>query len=127
RKSASTWKLAYAHHPIFSDGYHGDNAKLKDQLLPILKNRVDIYFAGHEHDMQHLKPEAGVQFLISGAGGRALRTPSPTSRSLFAAEEHGFTILEANATQFDFRFVDADGTTLHQYTLSKQPSTLNRH
>src|SRR5262249_14105185 len=79
RKSRSTWKVVYAHHPIFSDGYHGDNSALKDQLFPVLKNRVDIYLAGHEHDMQHLKPVDGVHFVISGGGGRELRPPRATN------------------------------------------------
>lgn len=118
-KSTARWKVAYGHHPIFSDGYHGDNPRLQEQLFPLLKNRVDIYLAGHEHDLQHLKPQGGVHFLVSGGGGRSLRSPQPSDRALLAVEQHGFTILEANAGQFDIRFVGSDGQTIHQYTLRK--------
>jgi hypothetical protein len=119
KKSRSPWKVVYGHHQIYSDGYHGDNPRMIEQLLPLLKNRVDIYLCGHEHDMQHLKPEFGIHFLISGGGGRDLRTPQPSDRSLFAQEVHGFTILEATPTKLDMRFVGADSKTLHQYTLQK--------
>jgi hypothetical protein len=119
QKSQSRWKVVYGHHPIYSDGYHGDNSRLVNQLFPLLKNRVDVYLAGHEHDMQHLKPEAGVQFLVSGGGGRSLRPPNPSGRALFAEEVHGFTILEADASRLHIEFVGADSKTLHAHTLSK--------
>jgi hypothetical protein len=118
-KSQATWKVVYAHHPIFSDGYHGDNEVLKEQLMPLMRNRVDLYLTGHEHDMQHLRPVDGVNFVISGGGGRTLRPPRPTSRALFAREAFGFTILEANATQLDIRMVGADAQVMHQFTLRK--------
>jgi len=119
KKSRATWKVVYGHHPIYSDGYHGDNSRVKEQLLPLLKNRVDLYLAGHEHDLQHLKPEAGVHFVVTGGGGRELRTPQPTSRALFAKEAHGFTILEVSQSRFDIRFVGADSKTLHEFSFQK--------
>jgi len=124
RKSQSTWKVAYAHHPIFSDGYHGDNETLKDQLLPILRNRVDVYISGHEHDMQHLKPVDGVHFVVSGGGGRTLRPPRATSRAFFAQEAFGFTILEANPSHLDIRLVGSDSKVMHEFTLQKAAAHL---
>jgi hypothetical protein len=119
QKSQSRWKVAFAHHPIFSDGYHGDNDTLKAQLFPVLKNRVDLYITGHEHDMQHLQAVDGVNFVISGGGGRSLRPPQPTGRALFAKEAHGFTILEANANELKVQLVGADSQVMHEFTLQK--------
>jgi hypothetical protein len=127
QRSQSPWKVAYAHHPIFSDGYHWDNDTLKAQLLPVFKNRVDLYVAGHEHDLQHLKPVAGVNFVISGGGGRELRPPQPTSRSLFAKEVHGFTILEANPTELGIRLVGTDAKVMHQFALQKAGTPVTRN
>src|SRR6266545_966501 len=72
-KSRARWKLVYGHHPIYSAGTHGDNKGLIGMLLPIFKQRADIYLAGHDHDLEHLKPEGGVHFFISGGGGAAIR------------------------------------------------------
>jgi 3',5'-cyclic AMP phosphodiesterase CpdA len=119
QKSQSTWKVVYAHHPIFSDGYHGDNSALRNQLLPLLRNRVDLYITGHEHDMQHLKPADRVHFVISGAGGSEVRPTRATSRAFFARAANGFAILEANRTQLDIRLVGADARVMHQYTLRR--------
>jgi hypothetical protein len=123
QQSQSQWKVVYAHHPLFSDGYHGDNQRLIDQLLPVMKDRVDLYISGHEHDMQHLKPVDGVHFVISGGGGRSLRPPQQTSRSLFAKEAFGFTILEANANELDIHLVGKDSQVMHEFALRK-PSTV---
>jgi hypothetical protein len=127
QKSQSTWKVVYAHHTIFSDGYHGDDRALRDQLLPIMRNRVDIYLAGHEHDMQLLKPADGVYFVVSGGGGRDLRPVRPTSRALFARSVFGFTILEANPTQLDIKQIGADAQVMYQYTLRKAGAPLTRN
>jgi hypothetical protein len=123
QKSQSPWKVVYGHHAIFSDGYHGDNARLIDQLFPVLKNRVDLYLSGHEHDMQHLRPVDGVTFVTSGGGGSDLRPPRPTSRSLFARDAFGFTILEASPTELNVRFVGTDSEVMHQFTLQKAGPT----
>ena len=127
QRSQSTWKVVYAHHTIFSDGYHGDDRALRDQLLPIMRNRVDIYLAGHEHDMQLLKPADGVYFVVSGGGGRDLRPVRPTSRALFARSVFGFTILEANPTQLDIKQIGADAQVMYQYTLRKAGVPLTRN
>lgn len=118
-KSQSTWKVVYAHHTIFSDGYHGDNSELRDQLLPLMRNRVDIYISGHDHDLQHLKPVDGVHFVVAGAGGKDVRPTRATSRAFFARSANGFAILEANPTQLVIRLVGADSQVMHQYTLQK--------
>jgi tartrate-resistant acid phosphatase type 5 len=118
-KSRARWKVVYGHHPIYSAGTHGDNNGLIRALLPILKEHADIYLAGHDHDLEYLRPEGGVHFFISGGGGAKLREPKPDPRSLFAKRIHGFTVLEANATQFKVSFIGTDGVVLYAYTLKK--------
>ena len=64
-KSTARWKVVYGHHPIYSAGTHSDNPTLIKQLLPVLRDRVDVYLAGHDHDMQHLKSEGGVHLFVA--------------------------------------------------------------
>src|SRR6266705_140231 len=35
KKSSAKWKLVYGHHPIYSDGRHGDSQVLIEKLLPL--------------------------------------------------------------------------------------------
>jgi hypothetical protein len=69
----------------------------------------------------------GVNFVISGGGGRELRPPQPTSRSLFAKEVHGFTVLEANPTELDIRLVGTDAKAMHQFALQKAGAPVTRN
>ncbi|MSO23690.1 MAG: hypothetical protein EXQ58_10675 [Acidobacteria bacterium] len=112
------WKVVYGHHPIYSHGMHGDNQKLIRELLPVLKGQAEVYLAGHDHDMQHLKPEGNLHFFVSGSGGK-LRPIRRGSRSLFAESALGFAVLEADGSSLKITFVDKTLQTLYEYTLKK--------
>jgi hypothetical protein len=119
-RSAARWKIVYGHHPIYSAGQHGDSQRLIDTLLPVLRNRADVYLAGHDHDMQHLKPDGGVHFFVAGAGGAHQRPIHAHPRTLFAKTDlHGFAVLEADASRLSVRFVAEDGSDLYAFTLQK--------
>jgi len=118
-KSRARWKLVYGHHPIYSVGAHEDNPGLIKRLLPILKGRADVYLAGHDHDLQHLKAEDGVHFFVAGGGGAGLRPPKPGLRSLFAKDAHAFCVLETDGRQLKVRFIDTSLNQLYEATLAK--------
>jgi len=118
-KSRAHWKLVYGHHPIYSAGAHEDNPGLIRRLLPVLKGRADVYLAGHDHDLQHLKAEDGVHFFVAGGGGAGLRPPKPGPRSLFAKDAHAICVLEADGKQLKVKFIDTSLNQLYEATLSK--------
>ena len=120
-RSRATWKVVYGHHPIYSEGQHEDNNQKIAQLLPALKDRADVYLAGHDHDMQHLKPEGRLHFFVAGSAGK-LRPIEPGPRSLFARSAHGFAVLEADARTLTVKFVEADLTSPYTYTISTPES-----
>lgn len=118
-KSRARWKLVYGHHPIYSAGVHGDSPTLIKRLLPVLKGRADVFLAGHDHDLQHLKAEDGVHFFVAGGGGAGIRTPKPGPRSLFAKDAYAFCVLEADGKQLKVRFIDTALNQLYEATLTK--------
>ena len=118
-KSRARWKLVYGHHPIYSAGQHGNNVSLIARLLPVLKGRVDVYLAGHDHDLQHLKPEGTLHFFVSGGGGAGIRIIKPGERSLFAKSSYGFSVLEVTAAELKITFISAASENLYEYTLRK--------
>ena len=111
--STARWKIVYGHHPIYSEGAHEDNNVKIAQLLPVLRGRADIYLAGHDHDMQHLKPEGRLHFFIAGSGGQ-LRPIEPGARSLFAKSANGFAVLEVLPSSLSLAFVDVQGQELYR-------------
>jgi hypothetical protein len=121
-KSRAPWKVVYGHHPIYSEGQHEDNNQKIAQLLPVLKDRADVYLAGHDHDMQHLKPEGRLHFFVAGSGGK-LRTIETGPRSLFARSANGFAVLEADSQKLTMTFVETDLTSPYTYTLNRAVDT----
>lgn len=122
KKSTARWKVAYCHHPIYSAGAHGDNQTLIRRLLPLLKGRVDVYLAGHDHDLQHLKAEDGVHFFVAGGGGAGIRPVKSDPRALFAKSSYGFAVVEADAERLKVKFVSSDSpdaeVVLYEYALT---------
>jgi tartrate-resistant acid phosphatase type 5 len=119
-KSKAHWKIVYGHHPIYSDGDHGDSIILKARLLPLLKDKVDMYLVGHDHVVNHIKPENGIQFFVSGGAGAGLYKVTPKERTLFAQSINAFAVIEADAKEMKFRFIDADNKPLYEYTMDKK-------
>jgi tartrate-resistant acid phosphatase type 5 len=120
KKSRTTPFLAVmGHHPVYSDGPHGDHPVLIHDWDPLFrKYKVDLYLAGHDHDMQHLEFENHpTSFFLSGGGGADLYglKIDPSKRSPFAQKIYGFSHLAVTQKQITLRHVDGDGNMLHAF------------
>jgi len=117
--STANWKFVMGHHPIYSSGLaHGNQPELIEQLLPLLqKYKVNAYFAGHDHDLEHLKI-GNLDLIVSGAGSenRPVKTPatSPFSRGV-----SGFMMTSVTAAHAQFQFIDNKGNLLYTATTSR--------
>ena len=118
-KSRARWKVVYGHHPIYSDGDHGDSLVHKAKLMPLLKDNVDLYLVGHDHVLNHIKPESGVHFFVAGGAGASLYKVTPKERTLFAESGNGFAVIEADGGALTVRFISADSRPLYEYALRK--------
>lgn len=110
--------IVVGHHPVYSNGAHGDSKQLVDTLGPLLQyHAVHAYLCGHDHDMQHLELEGlKTSFILSGGGGARVRELKNPSRKMpFGQPVYGFTHLQANAERLVFRHLDANGTQLHAF------------
>lgn len=111
KPTPARWTVVYGHHPIYSEGHHGDTGRLERQLLGILKqHKVDVYVAGHEHDLQHIERD-GIQFIIAGGGGKNTRRVR-ARRAVCAVGAHGFLELEATEKQLTLRLMGTQGQPL---------------
>lgn len=109
-----------AHHPVYSDGPHGDHAVLIKEWDPLFrKYQVDLFMAGHDHDMQHLEFEGHpTTFFLSGGGGADLYNlvVEPSQRGPYAHKVFGFSHLSVSAKEMKLRHLDEDGKLLHAFT-----------
>lgn len=123
-KAAGTnirWKIVVGHHPMFSggtrtDGY--DTKAIRNSLKPIFdKYKVDVYLAGHEHNLQHLV-SGKLNHLISGAASEKTAVHM-VPESLMAASEYGFMVLSATANELLVQTIDDTGKIIYTTTIKK--------
>jgi hypothetical protein len=111
--STAVWKVPVFHHPIYSSGKtHGSNTDLRKQIEPLfVRNGVKVAFSGHDHIYQRVAPQRGVQYFVSGAGGK-IREGNLKHDSLVAAgydADSHFMTIEADATSFRFSAINSSG------------------
>ena len=119
--SRARWKFVIGHHPVYSGSpYHGNNSTLIQRLAPLLeKYGVQIYFCGHDHDLQYLKPPGSVHYVVSGAGSRVRETGRiPWTR--FSASRSGFVAVVLNARSATIFFIDKKGKQLYRTEIPQQ-------
>ena len=117
RPRKSKWLVAVAHHPLFSNGSHGDNGVMQRELGPLFeKHDVDLYICGHEHDLQHLEmPDRRTSFMLVGGGGAATRPMRVDTRGPFSRSLHGFADLHFTPDRVTVRYVAVDGSVVHAF------------
>jgi tartrate-resistant acid phosphatase type 5 len=114
--------IVLGHHPVYSDGPHGDHKTLIRDWDPLFrKYKVPVYCAGHDHDLQHLEFEGHpTSFFLSGGGGADLYNLKieETQRGPYAQKVYGFSHLSVTPKQMTLRHLDSDGKLLHAFTRS---------
>ena len=108
--SDATWKIVVGHHPIYVGSVaYSDNERLVESLVPIFERTgVNAYFAGHDHNLQHHRPEGSpVDYFVSGAGSLT-REVIETPNTLFALRVPGFMAVSMTATAMEVQAFDED-------------------
>jgi tartrate-resistant acid phosphatase type 5 len=109
-----------AHHPVYSDGPHGDHPVLIRDWDPLFrKYGVDLYMAGHDHDLQHLEFEGHpTSHFLSGGGGADLYTlkVDPAQRGPYGQKVYGFSHISVTRQLMTLRHLDQNGNTVHAFT-----------
>jgi tartrate-resistant acid phosphatase type 5 len=111
------WTIACAHHPLFSNGAHGDNGVLQVHWGPLFKKyKLDFYVCGHDHDLQELQmPEWSTTFVLAGGGGKKPTKMRRDLRGPFSKSLNGFSHLHLFPDRAIVQFVNAeDGAIVHQ-------------
>ncbi len=118
----SKWLVAAAHHPLFSNGDHGDNGVLQHTWGPLFAEaRLDFYICGHDHDIQHLElPNYKESFLLVGGGGASVRPMRLDQRGPFSKSTHGFADLNFTAEKATVRLIGPDAKPLHEFTRTRE-------
>jgi acid phosphatase type 7 len=113
RRGGGTCTLAFWHRPRHSAGDHGDQVDVAP-LWDALRGRARLVLAGHDHDMQRLRPRDGITALVAGAGGRSrYGVDGSDPRLAFGDDAHdGALRLELRPGRARLAFVAAGGAVL---------------
>lgn len=134
--STAEWKFAFAHHPYISNGAHG-NAGIYDNVAGrglsyrlMLENticdEVDVFFAGHDHDLQWLEPTDScgktVHIVSGGAAKTRDRRATAENPALFEAyNQLGFLWVELDGDTFTGVFYDEHADVLFEHSFERVP------
>jgi len=111
------WIFAFGHHPVYSASKkHGNTPELIDKLKPLFeKYGVDIYFCGHDHDFQHLKPlNSNVEYIVTGTGA-TVRESNTNENSVFSLSEPGFTLLSITDKTLSLFFINKESKARYYF------------
>lgn len=121
--SKAKWKMVVGHHPLYTGGWRKESKDVKNLqtlLEPIFaKHKVDIYIAGHEHHLEHVKPAGPTHYIISGAASEARPVSLYPGIGTFAAATQGFATFSVSSNQVLVQFIDYKDSIIHETVIAK--------
>lgn len=110
----------FGHHPLYSAGARaGQSNSVRTHLEHRLEQHgVKAYIAGHEHDVQHLRPEGtSVNYFVSGAGS-ALRDIKQPEAAVFAQSVNAFMVVRIVGSRTYVSFINTSGEEIYRTLLT---------
>lgn len=133
------WRFVVFHHPPYTSGRYKPDARIQHALVPAMEHAgVDAVFCGHDHNYQRTAPlwngrraaadEAGIVYVVSGAGGASLyAAKAPEQRAEYVErlvdDTYSFTVLEIQGPMLHGRQVAVNGALLDEWQIEKRPAT----
>jgi hypothetical protein len=115
RRNQLPWTIVFGHRPPFSSGEHGGNTDYQHYFVPILERyHVDLVLSGHDHDYERFKPMAGVEYVVSGGGGRGTRAVGAGASTAFSEAVLHFLYGEVDGSKLVLHAIDGVGREFDQ-------------
>jgi len=124
-RDTSEWKVCFFHHPPYSSAKkHGSDSQLRDVVEPIfVKYGVDVVLTGHDHVYERIKPQKGIYYFVSGAGGQLrsgdVRDVSPLTEKSYDRDMH-FMLFEVAGDQMYFQAISRTGETVDSGVIARR-------
>ena len=118
-----TCRIAFWHRPRFNAGGHHGDAGDMAPIWDALRGKATIVVAGHEHNMQRLRPIDGITSFVSGAGGHGLYKVRRDDPRLAFGEDRSYGALRLRLRRGEARYayVSTSGRVLDRGTLRCRP------
>jgi len=104
-----TWKIVMFHRPLFSASHHGSWIEGREAWCPLFdKYRVDIVFAGHDHNYERSQPinytasktspqasySTGTMYIVTGGWGAPLHNSGSNWWTANSASKYHFVVVD---------------------------------
>jgi predicted MPP superfamily phosphohydrolase len=124
RDATEPWKIAYFHHPLYSDGgRHGSEVDLRVLLEPLfVKYHLNVVYSGHDHIYERIKPQKGITYFVSGAGGELRQGDLKRSANTAAGfdQDRSFMLNEIAGDDLFFQVISRTGQTVDQGVIHRE-------
>jgi 3',5'-cyclic AMP phosphodiesterase CpdA len=116
-KDTAEWKIMFFHHPPYSSGgKHGSDTQVRKVVEPLfVKYGVNVVLTGHDHFYERVKPQKGIYYFVSGAGGKLrlgdVKDNSPLTEK-FYDRDMSFMLVEIVNNQLFFQVLSRTGQTV---------------
>ena len=118
--------LAYFHHPLFSSGEHGNQAKMRPAWDVLYAKGAEVVLNGHDHHYERFAPQRpdgtldtgrGIREFVVGSGGGShygIVGIKPNSQ-VRNATTYGVLKLTLHPSGYDWKFVPVAGKTFTDF------------
>lgn len=118
KASTAAWTMVTAHNPMSSGstlGYSHSGGVLGFFLRQAFCGKVDAWFSGHAHHMEHRQVVGcDTALFISGGGGGDLYDTVSGAESAFLRSEHGFLAVEVSLYDMVAAFYDIHSQRVYE-------------
>lgn len=114
-----TWTVAAMHHPPYSAGWHGSDLRVRRAWSPLFAAAgVRLVLAGHDHDYQRSDPQAGVTYVVSGAGAKTRKAGRAEFTAVSTSTLH-FLDLLVYPQRLVGRAIDQSGRLVDRFVINR--------
>lgn len=114
--------LAYWHHPVFSSGKHGNDARMREVWRVLYEFGADVVVNGHDHIYERFAPQTpagvldegkGIREFIVGTGGKSLYRFGTIRANSQVRANSAFGVLKLTLypTRYAWEFIPVAGHT----------------
>lgn len=114
--------LACWHHPVFSSGKHGNDARRREVWRVLYEFGADVVVNGHDHIYERFAPQTpdgafdevkGIREFIVGTGGKSLYRFGTIRANSQVRDNSAFGVLKLtlHTTRYDWEFIPIAGHT----------------
>lgn len=114
------WLFVLFHRPAYSAGRYGDRLHIREAWSDLFEEyKVDMAFAGHDHNYQRTDKINGVIYIITGGGSAVLYDVQSRKWLAHGEATYHFCLVQIHGRKLTMQAIRPDGTVFDVLTVNK--------